>query len=146
MKHSAAFGRNRRMTRKYGTRKSPAPFWTTECFPELVSSTFRQLSDLTAEFAEERRETRRLCASLRPLRFVACSKSHGSNADETQIKDEKIEQEQTERVPKLRFLCYRVLTKPTADFADTRGWADHLVRVDPRVSAPSAVFLHNPPD
>jgi hypothetical protein len=65
--------------------------------------------------------------------------------DRTRIKDEKFEQEQTEkteRVPNLRFPCYLLLTNLTADSADTRGWADHLVRNHPRVSASSAVLLY----
>jgi hypothetical protein len=37
-------------------------------------------------------------------------------------------------------------TNRAADSADTRGWANHLVRIDPRVSASSAVLLHDPPD
>jgi hypothetical protein len=89
-------------------------------------------SDLTAEFAEERRDARFLGVTPRPLRFIACRKSHGSNTDETRIKDERIEQEQTERTerePNLRFLCYLLLTTLTADYADTRGWAIHLVRI-----------------
>src|SRR5258708_26813505 len=34
----------------------------------------------------------------------------------------------------------------TADYTDTRGWAVHLVRTYPRVSASSAVLFLNRPD
>jgi hypothetical protein len=71
-------------------------------------------------------------------------KSRGSNADETRIKDEKIEHEQTERTEEMAllcFLCYLLLTNLTADSAEPRGRANQLVRIYPRVSASSAVMI-----
>src|SRR5579864_1699586 len=71
-------------------------------------------SNFTAEDAEERRDARCLGVSLRPLRFITCRMSHGSNIEETRIKDEilnRSKQRKQRRMPDLCFLCCLLLIR-----------------------------------